>query len=52
MSEIPDDLGVGLSAGVPVPFLWEREGRTVRIMLVGQAEETTWIHPAIPEEPS
>lgn len=34
-AEQVDDLGVGVTEGVPVPFIWERSGKTVRIMLVG-----------------
>lgn len=38
MEETPDDMGVGVSDGIPTPFLWERVGRTVRWVFVEAAD--------------
>lgn len=50
MSEIPDDCGVGVSGGVPVPFLWERDGRRVRFMFVGSPTNEDVITFGVPYE--
>jgi hypothetical protein len=34
---IPDDAGIGITTGdVSIPFLWERHGKALKIMLVGE----------------
>lgn len=39
MSDSPDDLGVTISSGIPIPVLWERDGRAVRWVFAGDAAE-------------